>query len=338
MTTDWSEYTLLSFGDSFTFGDGLIPTPTKSVFDTDHSYRDKFYTYATTSKSKSYTSILCKKMGFKANLNFGIPAGSNKNSIRLLTEIFEQNPELDFSRTFVLFGITNIYRDSISFTNKNGADIYQAENIYSLAKNLQRKFPIFNDERSVGYAEFFFHEMRMLYEHINVLTTLKHILETHKIKYLIYDIVNTANSESYIADKDVSYNDGLFDLFYHNEIENASRIGINFDNKILRNSSKILSGEKFKHYYNIRRKTEHNQEITFFDSNQIYRGQPIENLNHYINIWAEANFRPKTKKDAFHEYFISHIDNAHWNEKGHEVAAKIIKSWIEDQDYSYLEK
>lgn len=331
--TDWSDHILLSFGDSFTFGDGLLSPPNVKVDNMAIPYK----TYATKTKNKSYTKILSDKMNFKGHLNFGIPGGSNSNSIRMLVEFLQQNPELDRSKIFVLFGFTNIFRDTMSYTNANDAKIYRPFTAPQMADTLHKSsVNSKSGEDSYKISSIVFHELKMVYDYLNQIRILKEIVESQNIKYLIFDLVNDFDYSTIKDDPD--YDWSLFHLYYPAEEDQARKLNLKFESKIIRNAEEILRCNDLKHRINISEIVQ--QTHTMFDGT-IFEGldTSIFNLIEYMHYWAiikhgflSSDGNPYLKR------YISKIDNAHWNEDGHKVAASIIQSWIEQQDYSYLEK
>lgn len=327
MLTDWSEYTLLSFGDSFTFGDGLYHLP---EFNPETSVFRRVYTeYSAKTKQKNYTSVLAKNMGFKNYINFGIPGGSNRNSIRMLYEFLNQNPDIDTSKIFILFGLTDPFRDTIAYTNENDAHIYKAMTAHTLATTLH-KISIHSNsiETSVAVSDVMFHEKRMLYEHIDVLTKFKYLVEKLNIQYFMYDIVNhTFNDPAYFDSKNGDYTDGLFDIYYLSEEDTAKNAGYNFSQNIFLNSKQLCAGNSLKYYKNFQL-----DKSRYYFDNKTMKVNNVPNLNKYFNDWAEANYTNTKSKDAYHEHFISTIDNAHWNEDGHKIVALMLQSWISERD------
>lgn len=335
--TDWSDHILLSFGDSFTFGDALFPQPPVDSQTLTETKYQKYYEYSKQCREHSYTRFVSNILRFKGHINFGLPGGSNNNSLRMLIEFLQQNPDLDRSKIFVLFGLTNIYRDSLSFTNKNGAYIYRPFTASVLATQFHLSANNIKDaEQSLLVSEVVFHEMKMIYDYINLLRTLKEILEGQKIKYLIFDIVNDFDYDS-IKDGP-SYQYGLFNFFYDSEQEAVKQNNLNYNNKIFEAANDLLLGFGFNHRINLRDLTTNHLPYKMFDET-FYEdsNKEIPNIVQYIHMWAIIKFGWRNGNPYFDKYVSKH-DNAHWNIDGHRIAAKIIKSWIEEQDYSYLEK
>lgn len=335
---DYSDCILLSFGDSFTFGDGLLPSPMHNKKESYDQFTQKFKIYANNTKQLSYTKVLADKMGFKGYLNFGISGGSNSNSLRVLTDFLNQNSSLDPSKYFILFGLTSMYRDTISYTNDKGAIVHKAETTYGLPYNLHSyaNHLSSNLEESLRMSEFFFHKGRMFYQHLSILNALKIILDSYNARYMIFDIINDTNSPK-VFDEWTDHETTAFPYFYDREKEIATQLGINYSNSLKETSGRLLSGKDFRHYYNTRTRLREDKKLILHDGTFVDDEDSVLHLNHYMNIWAIRNFKAKIKKDAFHEHFISEIDNAHWNKRGHQVVADVLQYWIEQQDYSYLE-
>ena len=76
---DFSEYTLVSFGDSFTFGQDVYLKYDTSVKD----LRPIQEQYKINCNNLSYTKLISDSIGFKDSLNFGTLAASNERSLTI---------------------------------------------------------------------------------------------------------------------------------------------------------------------------------------------------------------------------------------------------------------
>ena len=93
---NFSEYTLISFGDSFTFGQDTVPPYDKSVKD----IRPIQKQYKIDCNNLSYTKFISDSLGFKDSLNFGTLSASNERSLMHLETFLRNNPK---KKVFVLF-------------------------------------------------------------------------------------------------------------------------------------------------------------------------------------------------------------------------------------------
>ena len=88
---DFSEYTLVSFGDSFTFGEDTIPEPEllkREPIDTELEQK-----YISECHSNTYTQFLAESLGFKDSINFGFLGASNDRSMMTLESFLRSNPK-----------------------------------------------------------------------------------------------------------------------------------------------------------------------------------------------------------------------------------------------------
>ena len=90
---DNSDYTLVSFGDSFTFGQGTI---SQNDFPADSEWRSAC-------NENSYTRFLKDTLGFKDYINLGVMGASNETSYVLLSEFMRNN---DTRKCFFLINFT----------------------------------------------------------------------------------------------------------------------------------------------------------------------------------------------------------------------------------------
>ena len=100
---NFSEYTLVSFGDSFTFGQDTVP----KYDNQSHGLPAIHKQWKKDCNVNSYTQVIADRMGFKDCLNFGVLAGSNERSLTLLESFLRTNPD---KKVFVLFNFTSASR------------------------------------------------------------------------------------------------------------------------------------------------------------------------------------------------------------------------------------
>ncbi len=106
MTTNLKEYTLLSLGDSFTFGQGTIPPYERQELSKSHIHKHSKRTqWSIDCNRNSYTEFLSKH--FKKTVNFGSPGASNDVLFHFLRRYVELNPK---ENIFVLFNLTDPQR------------------------------------------------------------------------------------------------------------------------------------------------------------------------------------------------------------------------------------
>ena len=181
---DFSEYTLISFGDSFTFGqdtvfrDVLLGEP----------YDNK--KWKSECNGQSYTQVLCDKMGFKDNLNFGIPGSSTERSLMMLEAFLRQNPTL---KVFVLFSFTESLR-CLNMGRLNSApteyDIVEMSTQINQCE--EEKMYVGITEKSIeNYYTYFRNDAQEIYQHIKDKRMLYYMLASRSIPHVTFDLLNT---------------------------------------------------------------------------------------------------------------------------------------------------
>ena len=99
----FSEYTLVSFGDSFTFGEDTVPKPDFGEI-VDKKLEKK---YIEECNNNSYTQFLAENLGFKDSINFGLLGASNDRSMMLLESFLRSNPK---KKVFIIFNFTIFFK------------------------------------------------------------------------------------------------------------------------------------------------------------------------------------------------------------------------------------
>lgn len=120
MEINLKEYTLLSIGDSFTFGQGTVPPYERQDLSKSHKHKHSKRTqWSIDCNRNSYTEFLSKH--FKKTVNFGSPGASNDVLFHFLRRYVELNPEEDI---FVLFNLTDPQR-GFFMKYDDGQEIYR---------------------------------------------------------------------------------------------------------------------------------------------------------------------------------------------------------------------
>ena len=97
---NFSEYTLVSFGDSFTFGQGVVPHYNDADYDREY-WKEHCH-------ANSYTKFVADKLNFKDVINLGIPGNSNTNIVFQIENYLRNN-----DKVFVLYNLTQQARTSV---------------------------------------------------------------------------------------------------------------------------------------------------------------------------------------------------------------------------------
>lgn len=176
---DFSKYTLVSFGDSFTFGDGTVD---RNIYGKDKKiYRKECNKY-------SYTQVLKDKFNFKDSINFGIQSGSNDSTIMAVQKFLKNNTD----KVFVTVNLTEdsriIYTGDPIPRNKN---MVEKTRLYT---GSVWKFENSNLNRDViKYAPkmFLYHYTKEfnLIRHFRNLETLDLLFKTYNVPNIVFDIL-----------------------------------------------------------------------------------------------------------------------------------------------------
>jgi hypothetical protein len=292
---NFSEYTLVSFGDSFTFGDDTSPQPDLSISQDIHSQWKK------ECNENSYTQVLADSLGFKNSLNFGLLGGSTERSLTLIESFLRQNPTL---KIFVLFNFTSVHR----FMN-----IFKLpDKLKYCIEDLTIGHPWVWDGRYEGVTKksinyhytYWRNSIQEVYLHVKERRMLYYMLSTHNVPHATFDIMNDIDYRM-IRDNPIDYidsNDGFGNNFLYNDDESYIFKEMDFlksYHKELVDKSPLLS---------------HIGSDYLSDS---------RNIIYYINRMAKD-----IHGDS--EYYMSK-DNGHWNIEGHIEVAKLIEKFIKNK-------
>jgi len=293
---NFSEYTLVSFGDSFTFGQDVVSPYDKSVED----LRPVQKQYKIDSNNLSYTKFLADSLGFKDSLNFGTLAASNERSLMHLETFLRNNPT---KKVFVLFNFTsqsrflNIFKDTVKseyvmidvYPNIIGDDVIDPK----------RKYMGINKKSIEAQYTFWRNSVQDAYSHIRDRRNLYYMLSSHNTPHASFDIINTMDS-LILRDNPIKYMDsyeGHFNSVMHSD-ENYIFKELDF----------------FNSYY---------KELA--DKSPLLTHIQVEDLNGYRNV---SEYVGRLSEDPTH-YISEH--GMHWNIEGHIEVAKVIEKFINER-------
>jgi hypothetical protein len=303
---NFSEYTLISFGDSFTFGQDTVPRYKHEA----HVQPAIHNQWKKDCNEKSYTQVIADRMGFKDNLNFGIMGGSNDSSISLLETFLRRNRTM---KVFVLFNFTNPGR-SANFLQVPGEKQHYITNIgvgHARTNTLEKEFGI-KQEKVIDYFTIFNNSIQELYNHIKYRKSLYYILTSHNIPYVSFDIINKTDY-TIMRDSPMNYigpeHQYNVDGHFFTEIYNDERFefpefdyiksycdDVNNETPLLSNHIKIsdLNGSR--------------------------------NFKEYINKLAISEGKP----ERF--YNTGKVDvGGHWSKQGHIKASEVLEKFINER-------
>jgi hypothetical protein len=299
---DWSEYTLVSFGDSFTFGqDTVYHKESKDLA----GQEEVNALWKSQCNEKSYTKILCDKMGFKNSLNFGIPGGSNERSLMSVESFLRQNPTL---KVFVLFNFTSSSRFMNMFKLENES-MYALEHMSPHAVEwLKDKYPGINEKSIKNYYTYFRNEMQEMYCHIKDKRALYHLLSTYSVPYVTFDVVNDMDSRM-LRDNPMQY--------IYNDAEPAIKGMHNNDENYV-----FTEMEYFNSYY--KELTDNSSPLSHMGIDYLSSLLP-EGSRNIIEFLGKLGMHNYRKYDT---YKSEH--GAHWSHEGHIEVAKVVEKYINE--------
>lgn len=172
---NFSEYTLLSVGDSFAFGQGTIEHyHVKHGLKADQ--RDAVrQEWKTQCNSHSYVKHIETTLGFKCSVNLAVPGGTNELSLINADTWISQNKQ---EKIFLLFSLTDpqrqIYFDDSSFSTFKSSDNKKLDE-----KKLQYYYTVMNNDISLTFKHFHFRKR------------LKDFINAHNLKYYIFSPCDT---------------------------------------------------------------------------------------------------------------------------------------------------
>lgn len=170
---DYSDYTLVSFGDSFTFGQGVIPHYNNADYDREY-WKEQCH-------ASSYTKFVGDKLNFKDVINLGIPGNSNTNIVFQIENYLRNN-----NKVFVLYNLTQQARTSVHLYDPEYKR-FALENIsinnFDKRQN-QLDFKWFNK-----YFDTYRNGAQLIHEYVDLLHRLDTIFARYDTRNLGVDIL-----------------------------------------------------------------------------------------------------------------------------------------------------
>jgi len=328
---DFSEYTLISLGDSFTFGQGTISGGVE-LLEYTTQMRVKFGDETRDFKSKykrlnnihSYTTHLSRNMGFKNNVNLGMMGSSNQNTIEYLHRIINSATPAD--KLFFCINLTSPTRHDYLQVSTASDNYYSKISTVrqDILQQLHRHHPLTVvplEELPTRFWEDYWTKLytseHVLYSHIKVFRELSMLLKSSGYPYIIFDGINDTDYQ--ITRNAVSFRDSLITPFTDIIDKELQETGININtlDRIVEDYTVLSSSTP--HYFN--------REVMC----QKYPNNHIKQ-NKNINSWA-INTGIKLNLDNFGVTKCNH-----WGHILHVKVAELLEEYIKTQDYSYLEK
>lgn len=329
---NFSDYTLISLGDSFTFGQGNIKGGTDlhafgAMMRKIEGNETKDYkpAYRILNNNHSYTRHLSKNINFKNSVNLGMMGSSNYNTLQYLHRIINSASSTD--KLFFCINLTCPTRHEYfqAFTTHN----VEYANIFTARRDLLDPGPSDIKGRPVAKLPLYGLPLRfwedywtklhtsehVLYSHIKVFRELSMILKSSGYPYIIFDSINDTDYQ--IERHNLSFKDKLKVSFVDDMYVELQDIGLNITSidNVLEEYTDLSSN--FPHYFNFKTRCES------------YPQNP-DPSNRTVNSWAVT----LGKQLSLENYGLTECH--HWGRELNRQVAKLLEDYIRKQDYSYL--
>jgi len=322
---NFSEYTLVSFGDSFTFGQDLV-----QLRHTVEDLRPGHKQYKIDSNNLSYTKCIADSMGFKDSLNFGVMGASNDRSISLLESFLRSNPK---KKVFVLFNFTSSSRFMLFprlDENKKYINKFRNDSIQNTLYDCIDILPSHNDwmydgrytginTKSVNQQYTYWrNSIQDVYNHVKDRRMLYYMLSSYNVPYVTFDGINDMDYRI-LRDNPTQYINR--DLFGDAGSPSDGMYNDNEDQYILRHLDFLQSYCK---------------ELE--DKYSLLTHVSIDKLNGSYNMskWLRDKGQTETVSEwedwtlTSPKYF-THSGPSHWNTNGHIEVANLIQEFINER-------
>jgi hypothetical protein len=171
---DFGDYTLVSFGDSFTFGQGVIPHYNVSEYDREHWKQE--------CHANSYTKFVGDKLNFKDVINLGIPGNSNTNIVFQIENYLRNNND----KVFVLYNLTQQARTSVHLYDPKYKK-FALENIS--INNFDKRQNQLDFKWFSKYFDVYRNGAQLIHEYVDLLHRLDTIFARYDARNLGVDIL-----------------------------------------------------------------------------------------------------------------------------------------------------
>lgn len=302
---NFSEYTLISFGDSFTFGEDTVPAPDfTTVYDQESAGKvEKRYKFDC--NKNSYTQFLADNLGFKDSLNFGTRGASNERSMTNLESFLRSNPE---KKVFVLFNFTDSSR-YVQFLKEEKGEEYGVEDMLAHQPHFNSDSPKYAGINSKIIAQnwtYFRNSMQDVYSHVKHRRAVYYILSSYDVSYITFDGINDMDARilrdnplKYINKKNIG---GAYGNFMYNDDENYVFKEMDFLNS----------------YY---------EELV--NETPLLNHLTISDLGENINLLSYIRRLAKTQPFDNPDYFTG--STGHWTTEGHIEVVKVLEEFINER-------
>jgi len=170
---DYSDYTLVSFGDSFTFGQGVVPHYNDADYDREY-WKEQCH-------ANSYTKFISDELNFKDVINLGIPGNSNANIVFQIENYLRSN-----DKVFVLYNLTQQARTSVHLYDPE-YERFALENIS--INNFDKRQNQLDLKWFSKYFDVYRNGAQLIHEYVDLLHRLDTIFARYDTRNLGVDIL-----------------------------------------------------------------------------------------------------------------------------------------------------
>lgn len=257
---NFSEYTLLSVGDSFAFGQGTVQHPTIIQGISANSDDEQRQEWKKVCNSHSYVKHIEKELSFKQSVNLALPGCSDELSLINAEAWLNKNPK---EKVFLLFSLTDPQRQ-IFFDTEKQVDFLNTFK-YTSDKNLDYYYGVLNNDVSLTFKTYQFRK------------ALKRFLDATNLKHYIFSPRD--NMDERILKRRKHWNKTIDE-----GIDHWNKLGISDDFKDWMNN---IEDEKTlgDNYLTINKLLSTTQEIKIFDWLE-KSGNPLSSYDNHYNKYA----------------------------------------------------
>jgi hypothetical protein len=300
---NFSEYTLISFGDSFTFGQDIVPIYKHQPHGSPKQWKKDC-------NLNSFTQVIADRMGFKDCLNFGVLAGSNERSFTLVESFLRTNPD---KKVFVLFNFTSSSRFMLFpqlnenhnyFTSTESLGHYDCIDIRPFSDDdndiSDGRYSGTNTKSINQQYTYWRNSIQDVYNHIKDRRTVYYMLSSYNVPYATFDVMN-----------DTDYR-----MLRNNPINYIHRDDVTMHND---DERYVFKERDFLKSYH--------KELV--DKSPLLTHMGIDYLSGKRNIFCYINDMGRDKHNDTNYY--KGEDSGHWNSEGHREVAKLIEKFINEK-------
>lgn len=315
---DYSNYTLVSFGDSFTFGQGLVSVK---------KFGGKWGPQMKEACNElSYVNMISNRLGVKNTINMAMPGASNAGILSTIRSFYDKHR--DTENHLYVIALTLADRDEISSMRDTTGLQHVYDFTYSgwreaktfIQRNKKEIIHAFGYNRDIytnvsdtamgEFMSYYMHKYTMLIKHIHVYNGIIDFLKSRNIKFVIVDLINDAPALN-----------ERFNILEEFELDGWRKTFTDdlhiIDNSLVELYYRDLENKtvpQYLNWYTFKNMTE------FLGMNKEMTRETHKCVDDYVMKYG---------KDYLGDIEKTRIPgDGHWNRLGHEIASHLIEDWI----------